>query len=134
MNLATVMDELAAALDTLDDLRVYPYWVRRVNPPVAVVGWPDPLDYDATYGGGRDRTTMPVTVLVGRVDARSARDRLARYVDRDDPYSVKTAVDGHVTAVWDSARVQSVRFTVVTVADVDYLAGEFAVDVIGPGK
>lgn len=54
MNLAAVMDELGAALGTIPGLRVFPYWADRITPPAAVVGWPDPLTYDATMRRGSD--------------------------------------------------------------------------------
>jgi hypothetical protein len=133
MNLAAVMDDLGLALETVPELRVAPYWTDRINPPMAIVGWPEPLTFDATFGRGSDRTEIPVYVAVGRNDARSARDRLARYADGSGEHSVKAAVESHEATSYDSARVIRVEFDVLTVASVDYLAATFYVDLVGRG-
>jgi hypothetical protein len=134
MNLGDVMDDLAAALGTIDGLRVFPYWADRISPPAAVVAWPDPLTYDAAMARGADRAEIPVIVLAGRVDARSARDVLGRYCDGAGAHSVKAAVDGYDTATaYDSARVMRVEFGTIIVSAIDYLAATFYIDVIGKG-
>lgn len=134
MNLADCMDQLGSALETIPDLRVAPYWADRVNPPQAVVGWPDPLTYDSTYGRGSDQCVMPVTVLVGKVDARTARDRLAKYADGSGTHSVKAALDNATYTACDSVRVAECEFGVTTVAGVDYLSGTFNVEITGQGS
>lgn len=134
MDIASVMDDLGAALDAVDELRVYPYWAARVTPPSVTVGWPEPLTYDSTYRRGSDRATFPVTVLVGKVDARSSRDRLARYADGTGTHSVKAAIEAHAATAYDTAVVRSCSFEVITISGVEYLAGVFEVDVMGPGR
>jgi hypothetical protein len=76
VNLSGAMDELAAALDTIDGLRTYSYAVGRINPPAALVTWPEEIIYDQAMQRGADSMTLPVLVLVGGVDARSSRDLL----------------------------------------------------------
>jgi hypothetical protein len=133
VNLADVMDDLGAALDTIAGLKVFPYWADRISPPAAVIGWPDPLTYDATAGRGADRLTLPVMVLVGNVDSRTARDRVAGYADGSAAGSVKAAVEAHAATAYDSARVMTCEFGVITVAGTEYLAGTFNIDIIGSG-
>lgn len=134
MDLAAVMDGLGAALDTIDGLRSHPYYVPRAIPPCAVVTWPDDYDFDETFGRGSDRVVLPVTVIVGQADQRSARDQLAAYCAGSGASSVKAAVESYAPAgVWDSARVQKVEFGAVTVAAVSYLAATFHVEIIGKG-
>ncbi|MFE9748452.1 hypothetical protein ACFYOT_26395 [Saccharothrix saharensis] len=134
MNLADVMDELGTALEAIEGLRVHPYYADRIAPPSAVVGWPDPLDYDATMGRGADRVTLPVYVLVGKVDARSARDRLAVYLDGSDSKSVKAALDNGTYTACDSVTVTSATVESISVAGVEYLGGVFQVDIFGSGE
>lgn len=134
MDLANVMDDLGQALGRIEGLRVFPYWTDRLTPPAAIVGWPDPLTYDATYGRGSDRTEIPVYVAVGKANARSARDLLARYADGSGTHSVKAAVESHEATSYDSARVIRAEFDVLTVASVDYLAATFYVDLTGKGS
>lgn len=133
MNLAGVLDDLGAALGSIEGLRVFPYWTDRIAPPCAIVGWPEPLTYDATFGRGSDRTEIPVYVAVGKLDARSARDTMARYADGSGAHSVKAAVEAHEPTSYDTARVIRVEFDVLTVASVDYLSAVFFVDITGRG-
>lgn len=133
MLLSDVMDELGTALETVTGLRVFPYWADRIVPPAAVVGWPDPLTYDSTMARGSDECVVPVTVMVGKVDARTSRDALAQYADGAGAHSIKAALDGGTYAACDSVRVASCEFGVTTVAGVDHLSGTFQVEITGQG-
>ena len=127
-----VMDELGAALERIDDLRVYPYVPDRVVPPAAVVGWPE-VTYDATMRRGSDTYALTVWVLVGKADARSARDALAPYLDGAGTSSVKAAIRAGTYAACDSVRVASARVEPISIADIPYLAAIFDVEVTGTG-
>lgn len=133
MLLSAVMDDLGDALATIPGLRVSPYWADRVTPPAAVIGWPDPLTYDATHRRGGDRAELPLIVLVGKVDARTARDALAAHLDGSGPASVKAVVEAHEPTAYDSARVTRAEVGVISVAGVEYLAATFYLDIIGTG-
>ncbi|MFR9804613.1 hypothetical protein ACL02T_20355 [Pseudonocardia sp. RS010] len=112
---------------------MFPYWADRVTPPAAVVGWPEPLTYDETFTRGGDRAELPIMVLVGKVDARTARDRLSVYADGSGSASIKAAIEAHPATAYSSARVTRVEFGVITVANVEYMAATFYIDVIGTG-
>jgi len=133
MNLADVMSELADRLDTIEGLRVFPYTANKVAPPAASVGLPDEYTYDAAYGRGADALTVPIVVVVGKLDARSSHLQLSRYADGSGERSVKAAVEAGETDAFDSARVTSVDFAVITIAAVDYLGATFTVDITGKG-
>jgi len=133
MNIATVMDELGTALSTVDGLRVFPYSADKVTPPAAIVGWPDPITYDATMARGADQLDMLLFVLVGRLDARTSRDRLAVYLDGAGASSIKAAVEAGTYTAFDSVRVQEARVEAMTVAGVEYLGAIFQLDLIGTG-
>ena len=133
MNLADVMDEVATALEAIDNLRVFPYPPDRVEPPAAVVSWPDTYTYDETYGRGMDRLSLPVVVVVGRVSDRACREELGAYADGSGDRSVKEAVETGTYTACDTVRVESVEFDVVTIAGTDYMAALFTVDVAGSG-
>lgn len=134
MDLAAVMDDLGLALGKIQGLRVYPYSVARVSPPAAVVLWPERIEYDAAMTRGADRVTLPVIVLIGRVDERSARDKLAPLLAGAGPESVKAAVEGHEASSYDSARVISAAPDSFTSADHTYLGATFNIDIIGKGS
>jgi hypothetical protein len=133
VNLAGVMDDLGTALESIPGLRVFPYWADRVSPPAAVVAWPDPLTYDTTMVRGGDQAEIPVVVLAGKVDSRTARDSIAAYADGSGESSVKAAIESHEPTAYDSARVNRVEFGISTVAGADYLAATFFIDIIGTG-
>jgi hypothetical protein len=134
MDLAAVMDDIGTALETIEGLRVFPYWADRIVPPAAVVGWPDPLSYDATMTRGADEVEgIPVIVMVGKADQRSARDQVAAYANGSGARSVKAVIEAHAATAYDSARVARAEFGVISVGGVEYLAATFSVDLIGQG-
>lgn len=135
MDIASVMDELGSAISTLPGLSggVFPYLSDRITPPAAMVGWPDPLRYDNTLMRGSDFLQLPIYVLVGRVDARSTRNDLTRYLKGSGTYSVKAAVDGWHYTTCDSVRVTSATVQDMEIASIAYLAAVFQVDIIGTG-
>jgi hypothetical protein len=133
VNVAAVMDALGVRLEEIGGLRVYPYSADRVTPPAAIVGWPEPITYDGTLARGLDSMTFPVWIVVGRVDARSARDTLAAYLDGSGTSSVKAALDGGTYTACDSVRVSTAHVESVSIAGTDYLAAILDVEVIGQG-
>jgi hypothetical protein len=133
MNLASVMDELGTALETIDGLTVFPYYADRLIPPAAVLAWPDPLTYDATMARGSDQITLSLFVMVGRFDARTTRDRLAIYLDGSGDASIKAAVEGGTYTALDSVRVASATVDSYTSAGVELLGAEFSLDIFGRG-
>lgn len=94
MNLATVMQEIADRLDTITGLRVYAYPPDNVQPPAAVVSYPETYTFDEAFARGMDRIPdLPVVVLVGRVSDRASRDRIAGYVDGSGVQSIKAVLE-----------------------------------------
>jgi len=129
MDIGLVMDEVAEALATIPTLRAFGYFPDKIVPPAAVVDFPE-VTFDAAMTRGADRLSLPVTVLVSRVDARTARDRLLVLAGQ-----VKAAVEAHEPTAFDSARVASVEFNhSYPLAGVEYAAAAFTVDIIGQGS
>lgn len=133
MRLSDVMDALGAALETIDGLRVFPYWADRVTPPFAIVEFPEKIEYDATMVRGGDQIVLKILVGVARVDARTGRDALGAYADGSGALSVKAALEAHAATAYGSVRVQMAEFGMVTVAAVEYIGATFTVDIIGVG-
>lgn len=135
MNIADVMDELGVALGAIPDLRVQPYNADRITPPGAIVGWPDPREFDTAMSRGGDRLTIPVFVIVGKYDARTTRDRMAKYLDGAGEASVKAALESHTYTACDSVRVTEATVDGYSLTGLTgaYLGAEFTVDVLGPG-
>lgn len=133
MNLGNVMDELGTALKTIADLRVFDYFATNITPPAATVSWPDSYDFDTTMGRGMDTVDFFITILVSAVNTRTSKDLLAKYTDGSGTSSVKQKLEAFTYTTCDSVRVVSVRFDVVAMSGVDYLAGTFRVNVVGKG-
>lgn len=134
MNLGAVMDEVAARLGTITGLRVSAYPPGRVSPPAGIVSYPDEYTYDATYGRGSDRMTLPVVIVVGKVSDRTARDRVAAYVDGSGVSSVKQVLETGAYIACDSVRVTRVEFDSITIAADEYLSAMFDLDITGQGS
>lgn len=134
MVLADVMDELAGQLDTISGLRVFSWPAETVAVPAAVVGYPETVEFDTTYGRGVDHAQLPVFVLVGRGSDRAARDELGAYCDGSGPSSVKAVLEAGSYTAMNHVRVASVAFDAINVNSVEYLAATFTVDIYGSGS
>lgn len=137
MNLVAVMDEIAEKLKAAPSLegRTYAYPELNIRPPAAIVTYPSDGTFDATYGRGVDTMTGVVVVAVGRPNERTARDRLAVYIDGSGPDSVKALLDGDEDdyASCDGVRVADWETDTYTFAGGDFLVVIFRLDIAGPG-
>lgn len=134
MDVASVMDEIAECLAGLPDLRQATGWpTGGVSPPAVVVGMPDEIEYDQTYGRGMDRMTIPVFLVVPKPQDRSARDFAAQYANGAGPASVRSAIAAWNWLTCDDVHVNRAEFAVIDVDNNSYLAGEYTCVVVGPG-
>lgn len=129
LDLGAVMDAIGTRLATIAGLRVADYPSDAANPPQAIVSLPETIEFDSVMGRGADRVVIPITVLVGKVSDRAARDALALYVSGSGASSVKAAVDGDLGGTVHTARVTGASINVVTIQAVDYLGASFDVEV-----
>jgi hypothetical protein len=134
MDLNDVMDEVAAQLDTISGLRCFAYPPDDVQPPAAIVSYPEAITFDETYGRGMDRMTMPVWLLVDRVVDRTSRARLAAYCAGSGASSVKAVLESGTYTAFHTVRVTGVEFESVTVAGTEYVAAIFDLDIAGAGS
>lgn len=138
MDVKAVMDEIGAKLETIDELRVYPYFADKVMPPGAVVGIPDDITYDESFQRGSDVLTLPVFLMVSRANDRAGSEQLAAYLAGSGARSVKAAVDSkRLTNEYtscDTVRVQRAALGSMTSAGVDLLGVEFTVQITGSGS
>lgn len=134
MNPNDVGDEIAEKLDTIAGLRVSAYPPPTVTPPSGVVGYPEQIEFDLTYGRGMDRIPdWPVMVVVGKATDRTARERIFEYAAGTGAKSVKAVLEAATYTSLDELRVTGVEFDVVTIASVDYIAAVFHLDIAGQG-
>jgi hypothetical protein len=132
MDIGRVMDEVGRALGSVVGLRerVFAYPAPNVVPPAAFVGWPDDIDYTATMGRAVT-LTLPVLVVVGKADIRSARDTITAYLSSSGPGSVPAALDGGSYVACDSVRVMKAHVDPVSIAGIEYLAALLDVEITG---
>lgn len=134
MNLGDAMDEIGDQLDTITGLRVYRYPPDNVQPPAAIVSYPENLTYDETFRRGMDHyPDLPVIVLVGKVSDRASRDQISRFADGSGSSSVKTVVEAGTYTAFDTVRVTGAEFDVIAMAGVEYLGATFRLDIAGEG-
>lgn len=132
LDLNAVMDAIGARLVGVTGLRVYDYTADASSPPAAIVSLPRLVEYDAVAGRGADRLVIPVTILVGRVSDRAARDQLGGYLSGTGAASIKTAIEGGDPPLGGAAhtvRVTEATVDVVTIQAIDYLGASFDVEV-----
>lgn len=135
MNLDQVAAELTTALRTISGLRVPPWGVEKITPPAAIIALPERIDFDGTYQRGTDRyPDLPVIVLVGRPNNRTARKAIAAYAAGSGPTSVKQAIEAHTYTSCDMVHVAWAEFTDATYAGTPYLACIFHCEISGKGE
>lgn len=133
MNVGAAIAELFDALDVITGLRTVDWSAQAVSPPVAMPSFPMVGTYDSTYARGMDEFTLPVVVVVGKADQRSADAVLREYLAGAGPRSVKAAVENHDYTELDVVHVQSWEVDTVSIGGVEYLSAEFTVRIIGKG-
>lgn len=123
---------LATNLATIAGLRTSATIPDQVTPPIAVV-MPNQITYDTAFArAGGDEYEFIVMVIVGRVDERTAQNRLDAYCSGSGASSVKLAIEKDKTLGGKAfdCRVTNLRnYNQVTVGDTTYLSGEFVVQV-----
>lgn len=136
MNINEVQAEVAGKLETIEGLRIVPWDADSINPPAVLFAVPERYTFDATYGRGSDSFVLPIVILVGRADARSARKLISEYIAGSGPKSVKATVDDTNTNTYTtcySVTVRDVELDIMRVSSVDYRAAIFNTEIQGPG-
>lgn len=135
MRLNAVMNEIGVALTGMTGIRVFDYPPPTITPPAGIVSYPDRIEYDATYGRGMDRIReLPVMLVVGKANDRSARDKVSAWADGSGATSIKALLEAHAWTSCDVVTVTACTFDVVTIASIDYIAALFSLDIAGGGS
>jgi hypothetical protein len=124
---------LATNLAKVSGLRTSATIPDQINPPIAVVV-PQSIAYDLAFARqGGDEYEFIITVIVGRVDERTAQNRLDAYCSGSGASSIKAAVESDKSLGGKAfdCRVTDLRnYTQVVAGDATYLAAEFVCQVI----
>ena len=132
-SLSSIRSGIATNLGDISSLTVFGYVPDSIEPPTAVVGVVDNIEYDSTMARGSDTYNIPIYMYVSREDAELSQDSLDYYLDGSGSTSVKSAIEGDTTlgGVVSSARVvEASNYGVYTVNSIDYLGVEFSVEII----
>jgi hypothetical protein len=136
MNVQTVKTEISTLLATIPGIRAFDWGKGSGVPPMALVGWPDEVQYVQTYGRGQTRIPdLAVLVGIGKVSERTAAVRLGAYLDETGAQSIPAKIESR-TGAWvacDVVTVTSAKIMIITLGGVDYLAAEFHLDITGKG-
>ena len=132
-SLSSIRSGIATNLGNISSLTVFGFVPDSIEPPTAVVGVVDNIEYDTSMSRGADTYSIPVFLYVSRVDAQDAQDTLEGFLASSGSSSVKTQIESDVTlgGVANSARVvEADNYGVYTINNIDYLGCEFTVEVI----
>lgn len=134
MNLANLMDEMAAVMGQITGLRVTAYPPKTVVAPAGYVSYPASIDYDQAYNRGVDRVTgLTITLLSSDVTTRTARDTVGAWASGSGEASLKALAEAHHWTSCDVLTITSVSFDVEQIGSIPYLAAIFTADAIGSG-
>jgi hypothetical protein len=132
-NLSSIRSGIATNLENISSLTVIGFVPDSIEPPTAVVGVVDTLEYDSTMARGADTYNIPVFLYVSRIDAQDSQDTLDAFLASSGSSSVKAQVESDITL---GGQAQSVRvveadnYGVYTINNIDYLGVEFMIEVI----
>lgn len=132
--LSQIRDGLKTRLETITGLRAHDTIPDSISPPCAVVGAPEPLEYDVAFRGAAHRYTIPVRVYASRASERTGQDKLDGYMAASGATSIKAAIEGDATlggAAHSTVVKQARGYGVYNIGGVDYLGVEFVTEVIG---
>ena len=132
-NFTNIRNEIGNNLANITSLSVFKFVPDSVEPPTAVVGVLDSIDYDASMQRGADRYEIPVYIYVGRVDAQDSQETLDGFLVSTGANSVKAQIESDTTLNGEAQSVRVVsagNYGVYEINNINYLGVEFIVEVI----
>jgi len=135
--IADIRTALATAMSAVTGLSTEAYVRDIADVPVAMVGGPDPLEYDKTFGRGHDDYTFPVMIFSSKVSDEESQENLDSYLDPYGSKSLKAAIESDPTlgGVVDDLRVTEAReYGPQDINGVLYLGAVLIVSVMASGK
>lgn len=131
-SITELREGLAANLATIPGLRTAATIPDNPNPPIAIVQL-NRVQYHQDFKRGMTEYNFAVQVVVGRVDERSAQQRLDLYCSSTGDYAIGLAVESDRTLggkAFDCIVTEMTNYGSVLISDVTYLAAEFNVRVL----
>lgn len=131
-SITELREGIAANLATIPGLRTAATIPDNPNPPIAIVQL-NRVQYHQDFRRGMTEYNFAVQVVVGRVDERSAQQRLDLYCSSTGEYAVGLAIESDRTLggkAFDCIVTEMTNYGSVLISDVTYLAAEFNVRVL----
>ena len=132
-SLTSIRNGIGTNLGNISSVSVYNYVPDSIEPPTAVVGVVQSVDYDSTLSRGADTYTIPILLYVSRVDAQDSQETLDGYLASSGASSIKAQVESDETldgSAQSCRVVEADNYGVYNVNNIDYLGVEFTVEVI----
>lgn len=127
-SITELREGIASNLSAISGLRTTTNFVPdNINPPYAIVA-PNTVDFDQAFHGGLATYNFTITVVVGRVDTRTAQNSLDAYCAPSGASSIKTAVESDRTLggnAFDCRVTQMRNYGTIVLNENTYLAAEF---------
>lgn len=133
MNLAKVMDELAAVAGKVEGLHCYAWPTDEATPPAAWPVYPVEIGMETAMARGTDRWRGGLWVVTGRVWDRSTRDILSGYTAGDGPESIAAKFFEHDWQSCAYARPVRWTFDALQISGIDLMGALLELDIAGPG-
>ena len=131
-----VMDGIGTRLATITGLRVANYVPDQVNPPQAVVDFPNAIDYHGTFVHGMMHSEFTVIILVSQVIDRVGSKALGDFASPTGTNSIHAAIEGDATlggVVDDCTVVDFRRLTTAEWNGLGFYGGVFRLEVMAKG-
>lgn len=119
----TVLEANTSSVTVLD------HAPQQVNPPTIVVSWTGGRPYEDFDGGGS--LILAVTVIAAKADSRSAQSRLQEWAYGGTKDITAAIPDTTLNSTCDSIAWGGYELVTLTVANIDYIGVEFALEVYG---
>ena len=132
-SLSSIRSGIATNLGNISSLTVFGFVPDSIEPPTAVVGVVDNIEYDSTMARGADTYSIPVFLYVSRINAQDSQDTLDAFLASTGSSSVKAQVESDITLGGEAQSVRVVEadnYGVYTINNIDYLGCEFTIEVI----
>lgn len=132
--IADLRQGIAQNLSKIVGLRTAETIPDNPNPPIAVVSL-NKVAYNKTFqtSAGFSEYDFTVTVIVSRVSERNAQEKLDAYCAPTGATSIKAAIEADRTlggAAYDVRVTDLTAYGTISIADVNYLSGEFMLTVL----
>lgn len=128
-SLSALRAGIATRLATISGLRTASTMPDNPNPPIAIV-IPNNIDYHTAFAKGMQTYGFTVILIVGRVDERTAQNKLDGFVSSTGANSVKLAIESDKTlggVAFDCIVTEMRNYGQLSVGEVVYLSSEFSV-------